>query len=103
VAGFVLWTLVTSGQGVRSVRGIVTDQTGHALARAVVQIEDRTTMQVRSYITQNDGYYHFENLSSDLSYHLRATYSGVLGHSKLLSKFDGDKEAVLDLTIRLSK
>jgi hypothetical protein len=34
---------------------------------------------------------------------LRATYSGVLGHSKLLSKFDGDKEAVLDLTIRLSK
>jgi hypothetical protein len=99
----VLWTLVGYGQGVRSVRGIVTDQTGRPLAGAVVQIQDRTTFQVRSYFTQDDGYYHFEDLYSDLSYHLRASYSGVSSRSKVLSKFDARKVAVIDLTIAVSR
>ena len=103
VAVFVLWVLVTYGEEVRSVRGIVTDETGHALEGAVVQIQDRTTMGVRSYLTQRDGCYHFEDLSSDLTYHLRARYSGVFSHPKLLSKFDSHRVAVIDLTVHLSK
>ena len=102
-AVWVLWTLVAYGQGVRSIRGIVTDQTGHPLAGAVVQIQDRTTLQVRSYLTQDDGSYHFEDLYSDLSYHLRASYSGVSSRSKVLSKFDAHKVAAIDLTIEVSK
>ena len=100
---FVLWVLAAWGQQVRSVRGTVTDQNGHVLAGAVVQIEDRTTFQIRSYVTRDDGRYHFDDLFSDLSYHLRANYSGVSSHSKILSKFDSDRVAVIDLTIHLRK
>ena len=100
---FLLWALVVCGQQVRSVRGTVIDQNGHVLAGAVVQIRDRTTLQVRSYITRDDGVYHFEDLSPDLSYHLRASYSGVFSRSKILSKFDSDRFAVIDLKIRITK
>jgi hypothetical protein len=99
----VLWVLGAGGQQVRSVRGTVTDQNGHALAGAVVQIQDRTTFQVRSYRTQEDGYYHFEDLFSDLTYHLRANYAGVSSRSKILSKFDSDRVVVIDLKIQVSK
>jgi carboxypeptidase family protein len=103
VLALVLWVLGAGGQQVRSVRGTVTDQNGHVLAGAVVQIQDRTTSQVRSYVTQEDGSYHFEDLFSDLSYHLRANYAGVSSRSKILSKFDSDQVAVIDLKIQVSK
>ena len=100
---FALWMHVAGGQEVRSVRGTVTDQDGHLLAGAVVLIQDRTTLRVRSYVTQEDGSYHFEDLFADLSYHLHANYAGVSSHSKILSKFDSDRGAVIDLTIHVRK
>jgi Carboxypeptidase regulatory-like domain len=99
----VLQVIVADGQGPRSVRGIVKDDKGHALAGAIVQIEDRTTLQIRSYITSDDGSFHFENLFPDLTYHLRAKYSGISSRSKILSKFDSKSIAVIDLTIQLSR
>jgi len=99
----VLPLIVAGGQQPRSVRGIVKDDQGHALARAIVQIQDRTTLQIRSYITGDDGSFHFGDLFPDLTYHLRAKYSGISSRSKTLSKFDSKSIAVIDLTIRLSR
>ena len=99
----ILSAIVAGGQQPRSVRGTVKDERGNALGGAVVQIEDRTTLQVRSYVTRDDGTFDFRDLSPDLSYHLRATYSGVSSKSKILSKFDSKTTAVVDLTIHLRK
>ena len=99
----VLWVVLAFGQEIRSVRGRVLDQNGHALAGAVVQIQDRTTLRIRSYVTEADGSYHFADLYGDLSYHLQAKYSGVSSRSKILSKYDSDREAVIDLKIDMSK
>src|SRR5215469_4423206 len=71
----VSWIVIACGQNSRSVGGTVKDNKGHCLAGAVVQIEDRTTLRIRSYVTRNDGAYHFDGLSPDLTYHVRATYS----------------------------
>ena len=98
-----LWVSAASGQLFRAVRGTVKDQNGHVLAGAVVQIEDRSSLQIRSYLTQGDGAYHFEDLSADLTYHLRAKYAGVSGHERVLSRYKSKTAAVVDLTIDLAK
>ena len=103
VLPFLLWVLTAYGEQTRTIRGTVIDETGHVLAGAVVQIQDKTTLQIRSYVTQGDGAYHFADLSPDLTYHLRANYSGISSRSKIVSKFDSHILTVVNLTIRLSK
>jgi hypothetical protein len=98
-----LWVFVASGQQFRTVRGTVKDQAGHVLAGAVVQIEDRATLQIRSFVTQDDGAYHFGDISADITYHLRAKYAGISGHEKILSRYQSRTMAVIDLTIDLAK
>ena len=85
LVAFALWVFVACGQQFRTVRGTVKDQQGHLLAGAVVQIEDRVTLQIRSYVTQDDGAYHFGDISADLTYHLQAKYAGVSGRAKILT------------------
>ena len=75
------------------------DETGRALVGAVVQIEDHATLQIRSFITQRDGTYHFGNLSEDLTYHVRARYQGATSKKHTFSKYSSRKTAVIDLTI----
>ena len=58
----------------RPVAGMVTDKKGNTLPGAVVQLENTRSLVVQSYITQKDGRYHFEGLSEDVDYTLRARY-----------------------------
>ena len=83
----------------RSVRGIVTDREGAPLASAVVQIEDTATLGIRSYLTGNDGTYHFMDLDPDRDYTIRARQGNVWGRVKTLSRFDSRKEATVNLKI----
>jgi hypothetical protein len=103
VMAFTLCVFVACGQQFRTVRGTVKDQNGHILAGAVVQMDDRSTLQIRAYVTQDDGAYHFGDLSADITYHLRAKYAGVSGREKILSKFHSGTMAVVDLTIDLAR
>ena len=98
-----LWVFVACGQQFRTVRGTVKDHNGHVLSGAIVQIKDRTTLQIRSFVTQNDGAYHFGDISADITYHLRAKYAGLSSPEKILSKFHSETMAVVDLTIDLAK
>jgi hypothetical protein len=66
-------------------------------------MEDKTTLQIRSYVTQDDGAYHFGDISADITYHLRAKCAGVFSREKILSKFHSDTMAVVNLTIDLTK
>jgi hypothetical protein len=43
----------------RSVQGLVTGPDDKPIAGAVVQLKDTRSLQVRSFITQEDGAYHF--------------------------------------------
>ena len=108
VALFTLLFLVSAvlfaqGKGdvnTRSVEGQVTDSAGHAVVGAVVQLKDSKSLQIRSFVTQKDGSYHFAGLSTNIDYSLRAEYSGSASGSKTLSSFNGSKVATVNLKLK---
>jgi hypothetical protein len=66
---------------------------------AVVQLKNTKTLQIRSFITKQDGLYYFHGLSTDIDYELKADYQGASSPSKTLSSFDSRKEAVMNLKL----
>ena len=61
----------------RSVQGAVTNPDDSPAAGAVVQLKSTKTLQVRSFITKEDGTYHFFELSPDVDYELKADFQGA--------------------------
>ena len=88
-------------QNVRSVQGTVSDASDNAVNGAVVQLKNTKTLQIRSFITKENGSYYFHGLSPDVDYELKAEYQGASSPTKTLSSFDSRKEAVINL--KLSK
>ncbi len=88
---------------VRSVEGTVTDESGKILEGAVVQMKNTKTLQVRSFITQEDGKYQFQGLSFGANYEFTARHSGKVSAPKTLSTFDSRKRPVINLTVVAKK
>jgi hypothetical protein len=91
------------GGQTRIVQGTVTGTDDQIVNGAVVQLKNLKTLQVRSFITQKDGTYHFNELSPDIDYELRADYSGASTSTKTLSSFDNRKEAIINLKLNPKK
>jgi hypothetical protein len=83
----------------RTVQGVVTDAQDHLVNGAVVQLKNTKSLQIRSFITKENGSYYFHSLSTDVDYELRADYQGATSGSKTLSLFDNRKQAVLNLKL----
>ena len=83
----------------RSVQGAVTTPEDGIAAGAVVYLKNVKTLQVRSFITKEDGLYHFYELSPDVDYELKADFQGASSGSKTLSSFDSRKKAVINLKL----
>lgn len=89
----------SSERQTRSVQGVVTTDGDAPAEGAVVQLKDTKSLQIRSFITKQNGAYHFHGLSPDVDYELRAEHNGANSGSKTLSSFDGRKAAVLNLKV----
>jgi Carboxypeptidase regulatory-like domain len=87
----------------RSVQGLVTAADGKPLDGAVVQLKNTKTLQIRSFITQDNGKYYFHELSTEVDYELRADFHGASSPTKNLSSFDSRKQAILDLKLKDQK
>jgi hypothetical protein len=83
----------------RSVQGIVTDAAGQPVANAIVQLKDPKTLQIRSFITEAAGSYHFAGLSSDEEYELKASHEGASSSKKTLSVFNTKKTVTINLKL----
>lgn len=83
----------------RTVQGIVTTAEDSPVTGAVVQLKNTKTLQIRSFITQQNGSYYFNGLSTDVDYELKAENKGLSSPVKTLSSFDSRKEAVLNLKL----
>jgi len=86
-------------QNVRSVQGTVFDADDNPVNGAVVQIKNTKTLQIRSFITKENGAYYFHGLSPDVDYELKADYQDASSPTKTLSSFDSRKQAVLNLKL----
>jgi hypothetical protein len=87
----------------RVVQGIVLDADDKPVIGAVVQLKDMRTLQVRSFITLDDGKYHFSGLKIDNDYQLKADHSGMTSGWKTLSVFDSRKVPVINLKMDKKK
>jgi hypothetical protein len=83
----------------RSIEGTVLDARGSAVGKAVVLLKDTKTLQVRSYLAQPDGKYHFYGLSSDINYEVRAQANGMTSPIKTVSVFDSHQIVILNLKV----
>jgi hypothetical protein len=70
---------------------------------AVVQLKNTKSLQVRSFITKEDGTYYFHGLSPDIEYELKADFGGASSGTKTLSPFDSRKEAIINLKLNPKK
>jgi carboxypeptidase family protein len=87
----------------RVIEGTVQDAKGAPVPGAVVLLKDTKTLQIRSYIAQQDGKYHFYGLSTDINYQLRAETKDMTSPSKLVSVFDSHKFIKVDLKLKNKK
>lgn len=72
----------------RTVQGRVVASGDRPVANAIVYLSDMRTKTVESYITQQDGAYRFEELSSNDDYKLWARANGKKSKVTTLSSFD---------------
>ena len=87
----------------RSVQGTVTVADDSPVNGAVVQLKNTKTLLIRSFITKDDGTYHFYDLSPDIDYELKADYQGASSNTKKLSSFDSRTQSILNLKLNPKK
>jgi hypothetical protein len=88
---------------VRSVQGVVDDSDGKPVPGAVVHLKNSKTLQIRSFITKDDGTYAFHGLSTNVDYELKAEYQNSSSDVKTLSVFDSRNTAVINLKLNNKK
>ncbi len=84
----------------RSVSGKVFSPKDEIVEGAVVQLKDTKTLEVRSFITLEDGTFRFHGLSTETDYELRATHDGRSSKTRRLSVYDSRRDAVVNLKLR---
>jgi len=87
----------------RAIEGIVFSSAGAPVPGAIVLLKDAKTLQVRSFIAQQDGKYHFYGLSTDVNWQLRAEADGMTSKTKTVSVFDSHSKVLLNLKLDKKK
>ena len=89
-----------SANATRAILGKVVDASGATVPGAIVLLKDMKSLQVRSYIVQKDGAYHFYGLSVDVPYEVRAQSAGLTSDIKTVSVFDSHKQIKVNLKLK---
>jgi hypothetical protein len=92
-----------AGPAQRVVEGRILNQDDQPQANAVVYLQDQKSLQVRTFITQEDSRYRFGQLSSEVDYQLWAEFKGHKSKTRSISSFDNKKQFIFDLKIDLTK
>jgi hypothetical protein len=86
--------------GVKQLQGRVFSSADAPLTGATVYLENSRNNDIKSYITEADGAYHFANLSADTDYTVWAQFKGRKSPVKTVSSFDSRKNVYIDLHIK---
>jgi Carboxypeptidase regulatory-like domain len=100
LSGVVLPTVAWTQQApARVVQGKVLLGDGSMAKGAIVYLKNAKTLEVRTYISTDDGSYRFGQLSSDANYTVWAEYQGRKSKEKGVSSFDTKK--VFEITLKI--
>lgn len=86
-------------QKLRSVQGIVTDGQENPLSKAVVQLKNAKTLQVKSFYTDDKGAYRFHGLDPEQDYELKAEYGNASSPARKVTSFDSRREVVINFKL----
>jgi protocatechuate 3,4-dioxygenase beta subunit len=70
-----------------SVDGTVVNAANAPVAGAVVYLENPRSLDIRSYLTDDQGHYHFEQISPQTDYEVWAEQNGIQSKHKFISQF----------------
>ena len=95
----VLLVPAVAGAQQRSVSGTVVDRAGQPVEGAAVKLKNTITLQVRSWITQQDGHYRFHGLHPEMEYSIQASRDGHSSKSREITRFDSGESIRIDLRL----
>jgi hypothetical protein len=84
---------------IKSVVGEVVNSQGAKLSQAVVHLKNKSTLEVKTRISDGEGKYVFRGLDRDTDYEVHAEYQGASSASRNVSHFDDRDEIYLVLEI----
>src|SRR5438128_836992 len=76
---------------------------GVCLAKAVVQLKNLKTLQVKSFYTDDQGGYRFHGLDPDQDYELKAEFGNATSGTKKVTSFDSRREVVINFKLDVQK
>ena len=83
----------------RTLQGVVKDEADNFVEGAVVQLKNKKSDQIRSFITLNDGAYFFNGLSPNNDYEVKAASKGRVSSTTVVSVFDARKKMIMNLKV----
>lgn len=83
----------------KTLKGIVTGDSGKPLSGALVTLTDKSTKEHQQFFTKKDGHYQFEGLSFNKDYQVQASYKGRQSGKKNVSQYDHTASQVRMLDI----
>lgn len=83
----------------RTLQGVVKDDSDNFVEGAVVQLKNKKTDQIRSFITLQDGAFFFNGLSNNIDYEVRAASKGHFSAKKVVSVYDARKKMIINLKL----
>jgi hypothetical protein len=86
-------------QATRTLQGQVMKSGDAPLSGAIVYLKNTKTLAVRSYTSDDKGYYRFPSLSPNVDYEVYAVFDGNKSDTKTLSAFDSRPEATINLKV----
>jgi hypothetical protein len=88
-----------SNDNLRAVEGAVRDSSGAPVNGAIVQLKDTKTLQIRSFITRENGAYVFQGLKKSVEYELKAKFKDRESKPKVLTIYDDRERATLNIDL----
>lgn len=93
----------TKAPTLRTVDGTVCNKEGAPIQGAVVYLQDTKTMAVKSFLSDEDGHFHFRQLPMSTDFGLWAELNGKRTKTKNISQFNSHAELSYKLKLDVAK